>query len=124
MVVLRALGRGGRLLRPRATRWLPFRVSRQEAAMSLASPAATAVAPRFRLPPDCPPPVLEPVADATRGEVELDLVLRHAGARCLPVRYELAGAGGAPVVLVAGGISADRHVAASSTFAEAGWWDA
>ena len=91
--------------------------------MSLASPAA-ATAPRFRLPRECPPPAFEAAADARRGEVVLDLTLRHAGPRRLPVRYELAGAHGAPVVLVAGGISADRHVAASDTFAEAGWWDA
>ena len=99
--------------------------------MSLASPHAATSAPerscapqRTCLPPACPPPQSGSMADATRGEVVLDLVLRHAGARRLPVRYELAGAHGAPVVLVAGGISADRHVAASDTFAEAGWWDA
>src|SRR5688500_10438757 len=110
MVVLHAPGRGGRLLRPRATRWLLSRV-RQEAAMSLASPNAATFAPPHVCPPQaCPPPESESVTDAARGEVVLDLVLRHAGPRRLPVRYELAGAQGAPVVLVAGGISADRHV--------------
>ena len=85
--------------------------------MSLASPHAVAFAPpRSRLPQACPPPESGSVADAVRGEVVLDLALRHAGARRLPVRYELAGARGAPVVLVAGGISADRHAAASDSF--------
>ena len=93
--------------------------------MSLASPHAVAFAPpRSRLPQACPPPESGSVADAVRGEVVLDLALRHAGARRLPVRYELAGARGAPVVLVAGGISADRHAAASDTFDAPGWWDA
>ena len=93
--------------------------------MSLASPHAVAFAPpRSRLPQACPPPESGSVADAVRGEAVLDLALRHAGTRRLPVRYELAGARGAPVVLVAGGISADRHAAASDTFDAPGWWDA
>jgi len=92
--------------------------------MSLASPHAAAVAPPCSRRPQVSSTEFESTADAARGEVVLDLVLRHAGARRLPVRYELAGAHGAPVVLVAGGISADRHVAASGAFPEAGWWDA
>ena len=54
-----------------------------------------------------------PQADAARGVVGLDLVLRHAGPLHVQVRYELLGTTNAPVVLVAGGISADHHVAAS-----------
>lgn len=60
-------------------------------------------------------PSVEP--DAMRGEVEVVLALRHAGTRRLRLAYELAGRPGAPIVFVAGGISADRHVAASTTFA-------
>lgn len=63
-----------------------------------------------------------PRADAVRGVVDLDLVLRHAGPRRLRVGYELLGAPHAPVLLVAGGISADRHVAASDVFPDTGWW--
>ncbi len=44
-----------------------------------------------------------------------------AGAK---VRYELVGPAGAPLLLVAGGISAGRHVLASDQFPEAGWWQA
>lgn len=64
-----------------------------------------------------------PHADAVRGVISLDLVLRHAGPRHVHVGYELLGASHAPVVLVAGGISADRHVAASEAFPETGWWE-
>lgn len=65
---------------------------------------------------------------ATRGECSIDLELRHAGRQRVTLRYEVLGdptAGGArPVVFVAGGISAHRHVAASAAFPEPGWWDA
>ncbi|MEE7567137.1 homoserine O-succinyltransferase, partial [Xanthomonas sp. Kuri4-3] len=54
-----------------------------------------------------------PVADdegriAVRGELVVALPMRHAGVRSLTLRYELVGAAGAPVVFVAGGISAHR----------------
>ncbi|TBV77363.1 homoserine O-succinyltransferase MetX [Pseudoxanthomonas winnipegensis] len=58
---------------------------------------------------------------AIRGELPVALALRHAGARTLSLRYELHGPAGAPVVFVAGGISAHRHVAASAQFPENGW---
>lgn len=58
---------------------------------------------------------------AVRGELPVALALRHAGARTLSLRYELHGPAGAPVVFVAGGISAHRHVAASAQFPENGW---
>jgi homoserine O-acetyltransferase len=67
---------------------------------------------------------LAPAADALRGELQVELRLRHAGLHRATLRHELQGAAQAPVVLVAGGISAGRHVAASATFAEPGWWDA
>ena len=64
------------------------------------------------------------VLPAVRGEIEITLTLRHAGVRKLTLRYELLGAAGLPVVLVAGGISAHRHVVASETFPENGWANA
>ncbi len=62
--------------------------------------------------------------DAVRGEIAVALDLRHAGRREVTLRYELAGAAHLPVALVAGGISAHRHVAANATFPERGWADA
>ncbi|PZU26166.1 MAG: homoserine O-succinyltransferase [Stenotrophomonas sp.] len=58
---------------------------------------------------------------AVRGEIEVQLRMRHAGQRALRLRYELVGAANAPVVLVAGGISAHRHLAANAGYAEKGW---
>jgi homoserine O-acetyltransferase len=61
---------------------------------------------------------------AQRGALSLDIALRHAGERRVSLRYESLGADSQPIVLVVGGISAGRHVAASATFADAGWWQA
>lgn len=61
---------------------------------------------------------------AVRGELPVALALRHAGARAVMLRYELQGPAGAPVVFVAGGISAHRHVSASAEFPENGWANA
>lgn len=61
---------------------------------------------------------------AQRGEVGLTLPLRHGGAPRVTLRYEIAGREDAPVLLVAGGISAGRHVVATLEFAEPGWWQA
>jgi homoserine O-acetyltransferase len=61
---------------------------------------------------------------AQRGVLCLDLPLRHAGNRRVRVPWECVGPIDAPCVLVAGGISAGRHVAASAAFPERGWWDA
>jgi len=58
---------------------------------------------------------------ALRGEVVVELAMRHAGTRAVTLRYELQGPVGAPVVFVAGGISAHRHLAASEVFPESGW---
>ncbi len=63
-----------------------------------------------------------PVPDAVRGELKFALPLRHGGKPEVALRYELAGREGAPVLLVAGGISAGRHVVASEAFPENGWW--
>lgn len=62
--------------------------------------------------------------DAIRGTVACVLQLRHGGRHRVQLRYELFGDASAPVVLVAGGISADRHVAASSVYPQPGWWNA
>ncbi len=56
-----------------------------------------------------------------RGHVDVVLPMRYAGARRLRLVYELSGPEGAPVVLVSGGISADRHLAASVSHPERGW---
>lgn len=91
--------------------------------MSLATSNADALhAPRSGLPTSFLS--LDPASDddATRGVIVVDLVLRHAGPLRIPVHYELAGPTDGLVVLVAGGISADRHAVASGTFPEAGWW--
>ena len=61
---------------------------------------------------------------AISGRVRTSLSLRHAGVRNVEIAYELIGAADAPVVLAAGGISANRHVIASDAFPEAGWWQA
>jgi homoserine O-acetyltransferase len=89
--------------------------------MSFVSTALHAV------PPVQPPSAYEPCVDSSRelrGEIGLRLELRHAGIRQVNLRYELIGEAGLPVVLVAGGISAHRHVVASGTFPENGWANA
>lgn len=65
-----------------------------------------------------------PPADAARGNVDATLDLRHAGRHAVRIAWEALGDTHHPVVLVAGGISADRHVAASAAFPQPGWWDA
>lgn len=72
-------------------------------------------------------PAYEPPAETSRelrGEISIRLDLRHAGTRLVTLRYELLGEAGLPVVFVAGGISAHRHVVASDTFPENGWANA
>lgn len=89
--------------------------------MSLVESAA-----QFAPHPFVSPYAFEPAQarDAVRGTVELDLSLRYAGQRKLRVGYEAVGPVDAPAVLVAGGISADRHVISSEAFPQAGWWQA
>ncbi len=60
---------------------------------------------------------------AVRGTLERMLDLRHAGPRSIALHYELTGPEQAPVLIVAGGISAGRHVIASPEFTDAGWWE-
>jgi len=69
-------------------------------------------------------PVSVPVEDrvhAVRGEFAAVLDMRHAGPRAIRLRYECVGPADAPVVVLAGGISANRHVAANAQFSEKGW---
>jgi homoserine O-acetyltransferase len=90
-----------------------------ESTMSLAdTPAPSRSTESFSCGSSGPPPHCE------RGRIAADLSLRHAGERTVLVAYECVGPAGAPVVVVAGGISADRHVAAHADDATPGWWDA
>ncbi|RZA21420.1 MAG: homoserine O-succinyltransferase [Lysobacteraceae bacterium] len=56
-----------------------------------------------------------------RGSIDAVLATRHAGTRKLRLCYELVGPVGAPVVFIAGGISAHRHVAANAADTTTGW---
>lgn len=104
----------------REARW-PFL---PDTAMSFVNTAQRHVPVAASTVPYEPQPAATEADAALRGEISFELALRHAGARTVRVRYELLGAADAPVVLVAGGISAHRHVAASATFPEAGWLNA
>jgi homoserine O-acetyltransferase len=56
-----------------------------------------------------------------RGTVDAVLATRHAGTRKLRLHYELVGPAAAPVVVLAGGISANRHAAANTLDPAPGW---
>ena len=84
--------------------------------MSLTESHATA------LPASCYAPVEATTAVAGRDTLVRSLALRHVGARRVRIAYEWQGPADAPVVLVAGGISAHRHLAANDTYPEPGWW--
>jgi len=58
---------------------------------------------------------------AWRGELKVHMRMRHAGEQTARLRYEVVGPEEAPVVFVAGGISAHRHVAENPSFPEKGW---
>lgn len=92
--------------------------------MSYASPALNRLAEPSSINSAAIPSFQDDVPRAVRGEVVVELSMRHAGNRAVTLRYELQGVVGAPVVLVAGGISAHRHLAASEVFAETGWLNA
>lgn len=62
-----------------------------------------------------------PALPTLRGEVDVVLPMRHAGTRRLRLRYALVGEAAAPLVFVAGGISADRHAVATAAFPADGW---
>ena len=67
-------------------------------------------------------PFVAPIAVARRGAFHAQLKLRHAGARSLRIAWECQGPKDAPVLIVAGGISAHRHAGASARYPEPGWW--
>ncbi len=50
--------------------------------------------------------------------------LRHGGIAAFKLRYELVGPPSAPLLIVAGGISAGRHIVATDDASEPGWWQA
>jgi homoserine O-acetyltransferase len=56
------------------------------------------------------------------GTITCRLSLRHAGLRELRIAYECQGPANAPVVIVAGGISATRHVSVHARDNTPGWW--
>ncbi len=64
-----------------------------------------------------------PAVQARRGTLDCTLSMRHAGDHAVRLRHEWIGDTSLPVVLVAGGISANCHVAASDAFPRPGWWD-
>lgn len=70
------------------------------------------------------PPTLPDGCPVASGHVDVVLPMRYAGARRLRLCWELIGPEGAPVVLVAGGISADRHLVASAALPAPGWAEA
>lgn len=72
---------------------------------------------------DAPAPPMGALADH-RGELRVDLRLMNGGAISSNLRFELAGRDDAPLLVVAGGISAGRHVIATAQFPESGWWQA
>jgi homoserine O-acetyltransferase len=68
------------------------------------------------------PASIKPEVPAVRGTDTLRLALRYAGERHVPVHWCLYGDPRAPLVIVQGGISADRQVCANSVDAAPGWW--
>ena len=89
--------------------------------MSLASTAPHPILPHTRA---AAADAAVAVPTTLRGEIALALPMRHAGVRTLVLRYELQGPADAPVVFLAGGISAHRHASASTAFPESGWANA
>ena len=67
--------------------------------------------------------IIDQEADTGRGELATTLALTHSGSTGATIRFEISGPVGAPLVIVAGGISAGRHVVSSAAFPEPGWWE-
>jgi len=61
-------------------------------------------------------------SEASRGEFEARLDFLHAGPSTHTIRYEAAGSAGGPLLVVAGGISAGRHVLSNDGDPSDGWW--
>nr|WP_280740576.1 homoserine O-succinyltransferase [Sphingomonas kaistensis] len=58
------------------------------------------------------------------GDCRIILPFVHGPPAPVAVRFELAGDEQAPLLILAGGISADAHVIASDTLPHPGWWEA
>lgn len=69
-------------------------------------------------------PGFEAATAVERGSFVTELHLRHSGTRRVTLRYERVGAAHLPGVLVAGGISAHRHLAGNAADPSPGWWQA
>jgi len=78
----------------------------------------------FSEPASCYAPCTAATPAFGREVIRQQLILRHAGTREVRIAFEWQGPANAPVVIVAGGISAHRHVSASAAYPESGWWDA
>lgn len=85
---------------------------------SLTAPARAALRHPSRVAPAANPPSAERFTFTHR------LHLRHAGPCDVTVSGEWYGPAGAPTIVVAGGISADRHVVSSPEHSTPGWWEA
>lgn len=70
------------------------------------------------------PSYAETAAQAGRAVFRRVQHLRHAGLREVRIACEWQGPAWAPAIVVAGGISAHRHVASSQAHPEPGWWEA
>jgi homoserine O-acetyltransferase/O-succinyltransferase len=64
-----------------------------------------------------------PLPAAGLRSIALELRFRHAGRRRLQIACEWQGPRDAPAVWVAGGISADHHLASCALDGSAGWWE-
>jgi homoserine O-acetyltransferase len=82
----------------------------------------TASCERFDSPASAQADVPDLRQPAGRESFATTLRLRHAGSRRVLLRYEWQGPEEAPLVVVAGGISAHRHAGACARFPEPGWW--
>lgn len=60
--------------------------------------------------------------DGERGEFSATLGLVHCGATSVIIQFETAGPKDAPLIVVAGGISAHRHAVANASDPTDGWW--
>lgn len=88
-----------------------------------------------RIRPDHPEPVvplrrdsstwlpLEQAPPAREVELSPTLAFRYGGYRAAVIRGTAVGPTNAPVAIVLGGISADRHVTSNCTGSQIGWWD-
>lgn len=61
---------------------------------------------------------------AQRDVFSKRITLRYAGEQDVSIAFEWQGNPNAPVIIVAGGISANRHVSLSTEYPERGWWEA